>query len=483
LFNSIEFVGFFVVVAALSACLPGRGRWVLLLAASYVFYACFTPWHLALLVGESAATYLAALGLARARRRGARTALLVAAVAADLGALAAFKYLGFLDASTRPLLEWAGLGRALPALELALPVGISFYTFLAVSYVVDVYRGALPAERHPGRLALYVAFFPQLVAGPITRSTRLIPQLAETARFDHDRIAGGLALMLLGFFEKLVVADRLAVYVDAVYGAPADHQGLTVLLATYCFAVQIYCDFSGYSNIAIGAARVLGYDLTGNFDRPYAARSVAEFWRRWHITLSTWFRDYLYIPLGGNRCARPRWALNVMAVFVLSGLWHGAAWTFVAWGALHGLYLVVGVLSAGPRERLARRLRLDRLGPVRAMAQVAVVFNLVSFAWIFFRARSLGDAFVVIGRLASIFREIPRLGGLLVPGFDAYELGVAAAAIALLGLLRHVERRVEPGGFLATRPIAVRWPVYLVTLAAILVFGHFEVVEFVYSQF
>lgn len=241
-----------------------------------------------------------------------------------------------------------------------LPVGISFYTFQSLSYSIDVYRGEKEPERNFGKFALYVAFFPQLVAGPIERSTNLLPQFDRRISFDYDRFVSGLRLMLWGFFKKIVIADRLAIYVNEVYNSPAEFQGLTLILATYFFAFQIYCDFSGYSDIAIGAARIMGYDLMINFRQPYFSQSIAEFWKRWHISLSTWFKDYLYIPLGGNRVAKNRWYFNLMAVFLISGLWHGANWTFVLWGFLHGFYLVFSIWTQNIRDTISHAFRVDR---------------------------------------------------------------------------------------------------------------------------
>ncbi|MFC1608484.1 MBOAT family O-acyltransferase [Candidatus Latescibacterota bacterium] len=336
LFNSIHYFFFFPVIVAVFYSIPHRFRWMLLLAASYYFYMCWKPEYLVLILIATAVNYLAGLMMGAAASVKARKLYLVLSLSTSLGILFCFKYFNFFNESFRALFTRLNLLYDVQAFEVLLPVGISFFTFQALSYSIDVYRGDREPEKHPGIFALYVAFFPQLVAGPIERSTRLMPQFFKKVPFGCDRVTDGLKKILVGLFKKVVIADRLALYVDAVYNNQAQHSGSTLLLATIFFSFQIYCDFSGYSDIAIGSARVLGYELMENFKRPYLSRSVGEFWKRWHISLSTWFRDYLYIPLGGSRVAYWRRYTNIFIVFLISGLWHGANWTFVVWGALHG---------------------------------------------------------------------------------------------------------------------------------------------------
>jgi alginate O-acetyltransferase complex protein AlgI len=351
LFNSIQFVFFFPVVVALYFATPPRFRWILLLGASYYFYAAWKPEYLVLIFASTAVDYLCGRGMAAWSAQRVRKLLLFTSVGTNIGMLFAFKYLNFFSETMRAVFAHFNVFHGMPAFDILLPIGISFYTFQSLSYTIDVYRGHTQPERHFGIFALYVSFFPQLVAGPIERSYRLLPQFFEHRGFEPARVTAGLRLMLWGFFMKLVIADRLAIYVNEVYGDPHAYAGSALLLGTYFFAFQIFCDFAGYSSIAIGAARVLGYDLMQNFDRPYFAGSIREFWGRWHISLSTWFRDYVYLPLGGNRVARWRWHVNLLAVFMISGLWHGAAWTFIVWGALHGGYLVVSLLTRDVRDR------------------------------------------------------------------------------------------------------------------------------------
>ncbi|CAN5908465.1 hypothetical protein BH23GEM7_BH23GEM7_20090 [soil metagenome] len=366
LFNSLQFLFFFPVVVALYFATPHRFRWTLLLAASYYFYACWKPEYLLLIIASTLVDYGAALGMGAAATQARRKAFLALSLGSNLGLLFAFKYFNFFNESARALFDQFNLFYGVPAFDVLLPVGISFYTFQTLSYTIDVYRGQREPERHLGIFALYVSFFPQLVAGPIERSTRLLPQFFEKHEFSADRVSSGLRLILWGFFKKIVIADRLAIYVNEVYGNPAGFDGPTLLLATYFFAFQIYCDFSAYSDIAIGAARVMGFELMQNFRRPYFARSIHEFWQRWHISLSTWFRDYVYIPLGGNRVPFWRWYVNLFAVFLVSGLWHGANWTFVVWGGLHGFYLVFSLMTRNVRDRGWEAL--GRLLPARPAA-------------------------------------------------------------------------------------------------------------------
>jgi alginate O-acetyltransferase complex protein AlgI len=480
LFNSVEYLVFLPIVVAGFFALPSRFRWAWLLAASWYFYGSWSGRYLALFIANTFVAYLAGLVLGRVERRRVRLAVASGAVGILFGTLFVFKYLDFVGASVNALLELLGVPLVFTPVRLTLPVGISFYTFQAVAYVVDVYTRRFPAERHPGIFALYKAFFAQLVAGPIERPYRLLPQLHRPTTFDYDRLASGASLILWGMFKKVVIADRLAIYVDQVYDHPHRYHGLPIILATYLFACQIYCDFSGYSDIALGSARLFGYELMQNFDRPYAARSPREFWARWHISLSTWFRDYLYIPLGGNRVGPWRRQLNLLIVFLVSGLWHGAAWTFVAWGALHGLYLLAALWTAKPRAWLVRTLRLERTPRLHAVLDRFVVLNLVTFAWLFFRASSFSRASVLLAHATELDLSADQL---LVDGVSGYELGVALAAMALLYWVHRRQDQPDTARFLASRPTAVRWALQYVLLLGIVLFGEFNLTKFIYFQF
>lgn len=398
-FNAPDYLLFLPAVFILHWLLPHRLRWALLLGASWLFYF---RWDLRtgfLLVGMTLVSWLCGRGMARARCQGARRGLLLLALALCLGCLAAFKYTGFL----------ASLAGLELSRQIILPVGISFYTFQTLSYVIDVYRGTEGAEDHFGYYALFVAFFPQLVAGPIERPGDLLPQLRAERKFSPQDLSAGGWLLLEGYFKKLVIADSLALFVDRVYAAPGEAAGPEIVLATVLFGLQIYCDFSGYSDIARGSARLLGIELTENFRRPYGAATVRDFWRRWHISLTGWFTDYVYIPLGGNRRGLPRQVCDLLLVFLLSGLWHGAGWTFVVWGLIHGLYRAAGAVWTRFRGAPPRR---------SAWAHVRT-FLLVSFPWLFFRAPSMGDALTLLSRLnigwGGLFSVLGQLAPLALP--------------------------------------------------------------------
>lgn len=480
LFNSLEFLLFFPVVVALFFAIPHRYRWILLLIASYYFYIAWKAEYVVLIAISTLVDYFAGRRMGGIASRAGKKKYLFLSLGIHLSILFAFKYFNFFNDTARAFFESANLLYPIPAFQALLPVGISFYTFKSLSYIIDIYLDKKQPETHLGIFALYVSFFPQLVAGPIERSENMIPQFRDRQFFDWARITEGLRRMAWGYFKKLVIADRLAVVVNNVYSDPAGFTSLPLLIATYFFAIQIYCDFSGYSDIAIGAAKVMGYDLTENFKQPYISKSIGEFWRRWHITLSTWFRDYLYIPLGGNRVPRGRLYLNLLIVFLVSGLWHGAAWTFVIWGGLHGLYLVASLTLAGPREKFETRLGLDRAPALRDALHWLGTFHLVTFAWIFFRANSIADAFYIAGNL---FTRIELRSGFGL-GLGFYELALVLLAILVMEGVHWIERRGSTlTGFLNARPLAVRWAVDYALFFGILLFGRMGVTEFIYFQF
>ncbi len=374
----------------------------------------------------------------------------------------------------------AGWMNPIPHLSILLPIGLSFHTFQAMSYTIEVYRGNQKAEYNFGIYALYVMFYPQLVAGPIERPQNLIHQFYEEHFFDYDRVTSGLKLMLWGLFKKMVIADRLAIVTDAVYNNPHAHQGPAFLVATLAFSFQIYCDFSGYSDMAIGAARVMGFKLMTNFNRPYSSKSISEFWKRWHISLSSWFRDYLYFSLGGNRVSIPRWYFNLFFVFLVSGLWHGANWTYVIWGALHGVYLVSAILFQRPRETVERWIGLDKMPGLNNAIQCALTCLLACFAWIFFRANSVEDAFYIVGHLFSGFSVGFAPVVHLLP---KSEWIIAAGAVIVMELVQYVHATGRLHGLVLSRPLIVRWGLYYGLIAGILLFGEFENRQFIYFQF
>ncbi len=399
-FNSIEFLIFYPIVLLLHFLTPQKYRWIPLLAMSLWFYMSYSAELIFLIVFTILASWICSLIIERSESKTVRKLALTVTLLVCLGILAFFKYYNFLADSAAGIVGLIGGTKPDLSLDLLLPVGISFYTFQTLSYAIDVYRGDMKTERHLGYYALFVTFLPQLVAGPIERPGNLMPQLKEMHNPVLSDVVKGAKKMLMGFFKKIVVADLAAVYVNKIYNDPENAPALGILIATLLFAVQIYCDFSGYTDIAIGCARIMGFRLMQNFDRPYTARSIAEFWRRWHISLSSWFKDYLYFPLGGSRCPKA-WMnyRNLMIVFLVSGLWHGANWTFVIWGFLHGAYQIIGKLTKSRREALCDRLGVNREGKAYACFERIVTFLLVDFAWIFFRANSTSDMGILLKRL------------------------------------------------------------------------------------
>ena len=403
-FNSLAFLIFFPLFFLLYKILPLKVRWIMMLLLSYAFYMAWQADLLYLILFTTLVSYVCAILIEKFEgKRGAQKAFMITAVTVSLAVLFFFKYFNFVSSNVTALLKSFGLEVSDFTLELILPVGISFYTFQTLSYVIDVYRGNMKAERHFGYYALYVSFFPQLVAGPIERPENLIPQLKARNPFTVNDTAMGLKFMLVGFFKKIVVADQVSKFVDAVYnnvGAGSELvNGFTVALATVLFAVQIYCDFSGYTDIAIGCARILGIRLMQNFNDPYSATSIKDFWRKWHISLTSWFTDYVYIPLGGSRCARWRHLTNIMIVFLLSGIWHGAAWTYILWGVIHGIYQIVGNLTAAPRRKLIEKLGFTESSTGVVIVRKIITFILVCFAWMAFRANSIAELWVLIKTL------------------------------------------------------------------------------------
>ncbi|MBB6610722.1 MBOAT family protein [Pontibacter sp. Tf4] len=491
LFNSTEFFIFFPVVVTLYFLTPANRRWIILLLASYYFYMSWKPAYTIILLVSTLIDYLCGFAMSRYtdEEKHRRKPFLYLSLLSNLGILGLFKYYNFFNESAQQLAHGLNVAYAAPAFELLLPMGISFYTFQTMSYSIDVYHGRIKAEKHLGIFALFVTFFPQLVAGPIERAGNLIGQLRNTYDFDYSRVVAGLRRMAWGFFKKIVIADNLALLVNQVYNNPTDYEGITLILATVFFAFQIYCDFSGYSDIAIGAAQVMGYNLMENFRRPYFSKSISEFWSRWHISLSTWFRDYLYIPLGGNRVVKWRWYYNLFLTFLVSGLWHGANWTFVVWGALHGFYLIFAIVTAKQRDALVSAVGLKSRPLLYKWVQVLTVFGLVCFSWIFFRANTLSDALYIIqasvtglSNISQVFAGV-NLEHLLFMEQGAKVFIVSVAAILIMEMVHLIQRNGSVSALLLQRPAIVRWSVYYIALIAVLLFGQFGHQEFIYFQF
>ena len=482
LFNSFGFLASFAALACVYYALPHRVRWVLLLGASLAFYAAFNVKYVPLLLGVSVVAYLGGQGIARQLDERKRRRTLIGSVIAVLAALFVFKYFDFVAASVDALLNAAGLGASepvLPRMDLPAAAGLSFYTFSSLSYLADVYARRIEPERHFGYFIVYVAFFPKLLAGPIERAQPFLAQVRRPAAFSDGGVTLGLQLMLWGLFKKVVIADRLAPLVDAAYRQPALAPPSDLLLATYFFAFQLYCDFSGYSDIAIGAAKVLGFDLSENFRRPYFATSVSEFWaRRWHLSLTSWFRDYVYIPLGGNRGSRVRHHMNVIAVFLLSGLWHGANWTFVVWGGMNGLYQVASAMTGGARARLAATLRLPP--GIERLLRTALTFHLILVSWIFFRAESVADAVLIFSRVVA---SAGRLPALVVARLATAEMWLSLLLIVVLLVVESLDETRPLWERLRARPVYARWAAYYALVFALIVLGIWNLQQFVYMQF
>jgi len=400
LFNSVQFIYFFPIVLLLYFLSPYKWRWLVLLISSYYFYMSWNVDYVFLILFTTIISYGSAIQIEKSETKKTKKIYLAFSVIASLAVLFFYKYFNFIGSSLNDVFGSFNSAFEVPYLKLLLPVGISFYTFQTLSYTIDVYRGDIKTEKHFGIYALYVSFFPQLVAGPIERSTRLLPQFRKKHYLTFDNVVKGLKWVIFGFFMKLVIADRLSLYVDSVYNNVYQHSGLTFILATFLFAFQIFGDFAGYSSIAIGVARIMGYDLMTNFKRPYFATSISDFWHRWHISLSTWFKDYFYIPMGGSRVGVSRWYLNLFLTFLVSGLWHGANWTFVIWGALNGIYIVVEnifKLQVKKKQKISFYNRIMR---------TLIVFILVDFAWIFFRANNVTEAIYVINHIFDFSKEV-----------------------------------------------------------------------------
>lgn len=488
-FNSYSFLIFFPIVVLIHFMLPKRVQHIWLLMASYYFYMNWDARYVLLLLFSTTVTYLSGGMLERMQTDRGRKAVVAISFVLNIGVLFFFKYFNFAIDTVNLALMHIGLTVPGPDFNLLLPVGISFYTFQALSYTMDVYRKDIAAERNFFRYALFVSFFPQLVAGPIERSRNLLAQVNRPHQFDYDRMREGLLIMLWGYFLKLVVADRVAIVVNTVYGDYTQYGGMYIIVASVLFAVQIYCDFAGYSTIAIGAAEILGFQLMENFDCPYFSHSISEFWRRWHISLSSWFRDYLYIPLGGNRKGNFIKYRNIIIVFLVSGLWHGAAGTYVVWGLIHGIYQVIGSITRPMRDRVNEILELKPKSIGHKFASGIITFCLVDFAWIFFRAESIETAI-------SMIRSMVHIGNIsILWNGSLYDLGVSKKSllvlffgIAIIIFADYMKYRgIKIREVIMEQELWCRWLCYLAAFWFVLIFGvwggSYDASNFIYFQF
>lgn len=475
LFTSLEFFVFLPLALALYAVLPAGKRWAWLLAASYLFYGFLRPSNLLYLGAVTLVVVACARSLERAARASARRALLAAGLVAVLGSLAAFKFYDFLAGEL-----------SLPTLGLKTPVGYSFYAFSAASYLIDAFYRRFPAGHGVGHAALYLAWFPKIFAGPIERATAFLPQVSAGLRADPVRVVLGLQLAGWGLFKKVVIADNLAPIVDRSFAIAAFASPIDLLISVYFFAFQIYCDFSGYADIAIGVSLLFGIQLMDNFRRPYLSRSTAEFWgERWHISLGRWFRDYLYIPLGGSRAGPLRRYANLMTVFLVSGLWHaglgyGVGWTFLVWGALNGAYQWAGLATRSLWRRAGDALPRVRASTALVVLRVLLTFHLIAISWVFFRAKSLGDAWLILRKIGTQLVEMPSLLARFPFTADHY---TGMALIALLIGIEIVDERRSIFSRLAAAPAVLRWAVWYAAIVGMLLLGRWQAREFIYMQF
>ncbi len=470
LFNTIEFVLFLPIVVIAYFLIPQKFRWILLLAASYFFYMSWKVEYIFLIIFSTLVDYISGILMEKKATKRQRLPFLILSLTTNLGLLFFFKYFNFVAENFNLLFASVGSEKSIGLTNFLLPVGISFYTFQTLSYSIDVYFGRQKAERHLGYFALYVSFFPQLVAGPIERFSRLAPQLRAKHTFTYENLSKGLRMILYGLFIKMVIADNLASIVDVIYAEPESYSSLDILKGVIFYSFQIYSDFYGYSLVAIGSAKIMGINLMDNFKTPYLAKNVSEFWQRWHISLSTWFRDYLYFPLGGNRVAKTRWIFNILIVFVISGIWHGANWTFLIWGALFGIiYILEKVLN--------QWFKLEKSYKAYSVGHLLLAFKtfvLVTLIWIFFRSQSFSEAINMFQLLFDFKRE--TTSALIIPNFVWIFFFVFVISDVLL-----YNNRFDL--WVNRFPLVIRWLFYGILLFSIIAFAGVENFPFIYFQF
>ena len=487
IFNSLEFAIFFVIVTVLFFMVQHKYRWALLLSASCFFYMFFKPIYIFILFFTIVIDYFAGIYLEITQELHKKKMLLLASLIANIGILMIFKYYNFIAINFNDLFIISNVNHKLPLLQILLPIGLSFHTFQAMSYTIEVYRGNQKAEKHFGIYSLYVMFYPQLVAGPIERPQNVLHQFHEVKKFDYQNMKEGLIQITWGLIKKVVIADRLSLFVNEAYGDIHSYTGIPLIIVIIFFSFQIFCDFSGYSDIALGSAKCMGYHLMTNFNKPYMAISLAEFWKRWHISLSTWFRDYLYIPLGGNRVSSLMNYRNLLIVFLLSGLWHGANWTFIIWGLFHGVYLII--------ESIVKKVTNNRSwkkGFLYKVVNRIYVFCLVSFAWIFFRAQNFSTAIYILkNTFKNVFSQIPPIirndnnirSKLLYLHQPSADFFIAIISIISLISIHYYMKDKRFYQIVNVKNKFIRWSIYYLMIFIFILFGVFNKSEFIYFQF
>lgn len=479
LFNSFNYLLFLPITVSLCWFLLSKNvkiQNLFLLTASYIFYGYWNWRYLSLVILCSTVNYIAGILLIKTENHEHRKLIVIFCCFISLGILGLFKYYNFFISSFINLLGLLSIHVNITILNLILPVGISFYTLHTLTYTFEVYKRKFEPTKDIVSFFLFVSIFPLAMAGPIERATNLLPQLYKKRRLNYDQIVSGLRLILWGFFMKVVIADRLAVYVDSVYNNVSHHSGITLALATVFFSFQLYCDFAGYSNIAIGCGKLLGLNFIVNFKRPYMSVSITDFWRRWHISLSTWFRDYVYIPLGGNRCSSRRHYCNLMITFLISGLWHGSDWTFVIWGGLNGLFMVIGEILFPIKKYIFQKTSSLEMGKIKYGFDILVTFGTITFLWIFFRAKCIDDAFLVIEKIVRFN------GNLFTDNIDSLAYGSVLILVLWFSELMQ-ERNSGKHYFFENRNKGIRHASYLTISLLILLIGVFDSSQFIYFQF
>lgn len=480
LFSSIRFLIFFLLVCILYfAISKEKYKRIILLISSYIFCICWNSFYTFSLFFSTLSTFYGGKLIAKYPNR--KRLYLTITIILNIGILVFFKYANFVILNVNLVLRLLDVN-SIKLLNLFIPIGISFYTFQSLSYIFDIYRNDTVEEKSFINYALFVSFFPQLISGPIEKSKDFLKQFDKEHKFEYDRVKNGLLIMLMGFIYKLVIADRLALIVNQVYNNLNNYRGIILLIISVVYSFQIYADFYGYSLIAKGIAKVFGYELYDNFKAPYLAKSIKEFWHRWHISLSTWFRDYLYFPLGGSRVSKIKIYRNIMIVFLISGLWHGANWTFIIWGILHGLYQIIGKITEKHRNNLSKKLKLPQYPKLNVFIKIIVTFSLVTFAWIFFRATSINDALYIISNMFVNFKiDIMSLD------MDKWNLIVSLISILVIVFADIIKENIDMLDWLKKRNIVIRWIIYLMLIWILLIFGiygpGFSESTFIYIQF
>jgi alginate O-acetyltransferase complex protein AlgI len=477
LFNSLDFFIFFPIVVALYFAIKPKYRWVLLLASSYYFYSRWKPEYLILIAFSTWIDYYCGIKMGDTLEKSVRKKYLYISLFSNLTLLGVFKYFNFFYASVYSIFTDVTYTEVSPLLKILLPVGISFYTFQTLSYSIDVYYGRIKPERHLGIFALYVTFFPQLVAGPIERAKRLLPQFRIDHSFDYERIRNGLLLMMLGMFKKVVIADRVADYVNNVFNNPEIYKGLQIWIANLFFYVQLYCDFSGYSDIAIGAAAVMGYKLMLNFRQPYFAQDVQDFWSRWHISLTTWFRDYLFAELRGKNRTKARLYLNILIVFTITGFWHGANWTFIYFGVYHGILIILTMILRPYVVNFKTAIGLYKWPVFNQILNIVLTINLIaSTTWVF-RSNSISDSLILLKNTFLSWE-----GSLNLFTYPA-DMSISLVFITLLILVEVAQEKKKLGIILIKLPVLIKWTLLILALMAFVFFAKFNAQDFIYFQF